>query len=110
MFQDLVIFVFIVSMGVCAGGVSVNLFQLVSGVRAGFQVRSDNLVLKAAYIPLIMFGGPMILMRNAINGQLTDDRPAYLLGISALIAMIWAFVAGLFVVHLGLSFGIIAPN
>lgn len=97
-------------MGVCAGGITVNLFQFLSGQRAGFQMEAQHVAVKLAYVPLIMFGGPMILMRNAINGQLMDDRPVYLLGISALIAMIWAFVAGLFVVHLCLSFGIILPG
>lgn len=104
------LFLFIIAMGFSAGGIVVNLYQCLTGSRAGFQVHLESFLSRVAYVPVIMFGGPMILMRNAINGRAMDGRPAVFLFLSGFIALTWSFICGLFVVHLALAFGLIGAG
>lgn len=107
---ELGLFLFIVAMGFSAGGIVVNLYQCLTGNRPGFQLHLKSVFSRVAYVPVIMFGGPMILMRNAINGRIIDGRPAFFLFLSGFIALTWSFLCGLFVVHLALATGLLGAG
>ena len=49
---------------------------------------------------VLVFGGPLVLMRNAIRGRLIEHRPVSFLVASTVIASLWCFFSGVFLIHL----------
>jgi hypothetical protein len=80
--------------GLVAGGIMVSGYRLVTSRQPSFQTRPRTLSGIALQIVVLTFGGPLVLMRNAIRGRLIEGRPLPFLAASAVIASLWCFFSG----------------
>jgi hypothetical protein len=97
------IFFYITAVGLTCGGLVASGYELATKRRASFRIEDDTVLRRLAYTPVIVLGGPTILMRNAVRGRILERRPLPFLFASLLIATFWSFTAGLFVLQVALS-------
>ncbi len=88
------IYAFAMAMGFVLAGLAGSFYKLVTNRRLSFEltdVARHQLVLGFF---MLMFAGPVVIMRNAIRGRLIERRAFYWLILSTLIAVLWSFLAG----------------
>lgn len=91
---------FHVAFGFAIGGLVGSLHQLVTRHPPSFQNIGFSLAERLWAILVIVFGGPIIIMRNAIRGRLIEGRPASWLAASTALATSWSFVSGVCILQL----------
>jgi len=99
---EILIIFYAIATGYVASGLIASFYQLVTDKPASFQSVPDGMVMRLVTVPVLMFGGPAILLRNAVRGRLIEGRPVIFLGLSALIAASWSFISGLIVLQFAL--------
>jgi hypothetical protein len=100
MYESALMYVYLVLVGLAAGGIVVSGYRLMTNRAASFQTRPESAVGAFAQAVVLMFGGPLVLMRNAIRGRLIEHRPLGFLAASTVIASLWCFFCGVFLVNL----------
>lgn len=103
MSPEFLVLFFAVATGFVAAGLVSSFHTLVTNRPASFRLDDQSLPARLAHLPLIVFGGPSILMRNAVRGRLIERRPMGWLWMSLVVVASWSFVSGLFVLHVALS-------
>ena len=103
MWFEVFVLLYAIATGYVAAGLVSSFYSLMTSRPASFEIVSDKVVDKLMQLPVIVMGGPAILMRNAVRGRLIEHRPVGWLFASLAIAVSWSFVSGLFVIHLALS-------
>jgi hypothetical protein len=103
MTSDLVIAGLAIATGFVSAGILASFYQLVTAEPARFDKIGDRLVTGVAMIILLMFAGPMILMRNAIRGKLIEQRAAGWMAASTVIAAGWSLCSGTVLLQLILA-------
>lgn len=94
---------FAVAIGFTAGGLIGSLHQLITSRPASFRAVGGGFASGAWAVLVIVFGGPMILMRNAIRGRLIEGRPVPWLAATTAIATGWSFVSGVVLLQFALG-------
>lgn len=89
--------------GAVVGGLVTSFYRWVMDRPASFQVRPESFIQQVFEVPVIVFGGPAILMRNAVRGRIIEGRPLVFLGITTFIAGTWSFVCGLVLLQFALA-------
>ena len=89
--------------GFVAAGLTASLYRLVTRKPPSFQVWSDSAVGQIAGVVTLIFAGPNVILRNALRAQVFENRPPAWLLLSALIAMMWSFLSGVFLLSLLLA-------
>lgn len=100
---EALVVMFAIATGYVAAGLVSSLYSLLTNRPASFRVVSEGLAERLLLVPLIVFGGPFILSRNAVRGRVIENRPIGWLCVSLTIVLSWSFISGLFVIHLALS-------
>jgi len=100
---DLAGVLFPVATGFVAGGLIGSLNQMLTQRPASFQNIGETVSGKFWAAFVITFGGPMIIMRNAIRGRLIERRPVGWLAASSAIATGWSFASGVCLLNLTLA-------
>lgn len=100
---ELIVIGFAIATGYVAAGLVTSLYSLVTNRPASFQTPADSFGQKVLQVPVVVLGGPFILLRNALRGRAIENRPLGWVFMSLFIVMSWSFVSGLFVMHLALS-------
>lgn len=85
---------FAVAIGFTASGLIGSLHQMMTSRPASFRAAQGGIAAGAWTVPLIVFGGPFILMRNGIRGRLIEGRPVPWLAATTAIATAWSFASG----------------
>lgn len=89
-------FLFSVATGFAAAGLTASFYRLVTHKPPSFQVWSESLVGQIGGVVTLIFAGPNVILRNALRAQVFENRPPAWLLLSALIAMMWSFLSGVF--------------
>ncbi|HUG63000.1 MAG TPA: hypothetical protein VMP03_14205 [Methylomirabilota bacterium] len=94
---------FAMASGFVAAGVLSSFYQLVTASPARFELSADRMLAGLVQIFLLMFAGPVILMRNAIRGRIIERRPLRWLAASTTIAAVWSLCSGVIVLEFALA-------
>ena len=105
MLTDLIIAAFAMAAGFVAAGLIASFYQLVTATPARFDMSADRIWTGTLQVMLLMFAGPVILMRNAIRGRRVDRRPLGWLAASAFVAAAWSLCSGVVVLEFALAIG-----
>jgi hypothetical protein len=100
MYESALIYAYLVTVGLVAGGVTVSGYRLLTNHQPSFQSRPTSAMGAFGQVLVLVFGGPLVLMRNAIRGRLIEHRPVSFLVASTVIASLWCFFSGVFLIHL----------
>ncbi len=100
MYESMMIYVYLVLIGLVAGGITVSGYRLVTDHQPSFQARPTTAIGAFGQVLVLVFGGPLVLMRNAIRGRLLERRPMGFLLATTVIASLWCFFSGVFLAHL----------
>lgn len=93
-------FFFSVATGFVAAGLTGSFYRLVTRKPPSFQIWSDNLAGQIGGVMTLIFAGPNVILRNALRAQVFENRPPAWLLLSALIAMMWSFLSGVFLLSM----------
>lgn len=96
-------FALAVATGIVAAGLASSFYRLVSGRPLSFSLLTASLPEVLAGIASLVFGGPAVIMRNAVRARVLEQRAWIWLCLSAMIATFWSFMSGLFVLSLLLA-------
>jgi hypothetical protein len=80
------IYVYLVLIGLVAGGITVSGYRLVTNHQPSFHARPETAIGAFGQVLVLVFGGPLVLMRNAIRGRLIERRPMGFLVATTVIA------------------------
>lgn len=103
MLVEVFVLFFAIATGFTAAGLVSSFHTLVTNKPASFELPMESLLERLAHLPLIVIGGPQILLRNALRGRILEDRPVGWLFLTLGIVGFWCFVSGLFVLHVFVS-------
>ena len=100
---DLILSAFAMASGFVAAGLLSSLYQLVTASPVRFEMSTDRVVATVVQVTLLMFAGPVVLMRNAIRGRIIEHRPLGWLAASATVAAVWSLCSGIVVMEFALA-------
>lgn len=86
--------------GVVTAGLVSSLYRLVTNKPPSFQMWQETTVGIIGGVLTLMLAGPSVIMRNALRAQVIENRPPGWLVVSSLMAGLWSFLVGLFVLSL----------
>jgi hypothetical protein len=103
MMSELIVAGFAMACGFVAAGLLSSLYQCITSRPAGFELTQDRVVAGVAQILLLMFAGPVILMRAALRAFVVDRRPLSWLAGATLAAAAWSLCSGVVVLEFALA-------
>lgn len=103
MVWDLIIAAFATAIGFVGSGIIASFYQLITAQPPKFDIEDSSILAGVAGVLLLMFAGPVILMRNAIRGRLLERRPVGWLAASTCIAGAWSLCSGVVLLQFGLA-------
>ena len=86
--------------GVVTAGLVSSLYRLVTNKPPSFQMWQGTTVGIIGGVLTLMLAGPSVIMRNALRAQVIENRPPGWLVVSSLMAGLWSFLVGIFVLSL----------
>ena len=86
--------------GVVTAGLVSSLYRLVTNKPPSFQMWQETNVGIIGGGLTLMLAGPSVIMRNALRAQVIENRPPGWLVVSSLMAGLWSFLVGIFVLSL----------
>ena len=86
--------------GVVTAGLVSSLYRLVTNKPPSFQMWQETTVGIIGGVLTLMLAGPSVIMRNALRAQVIENRPPGWLVVSSLMAGLWSFLVGIFVLSL----------
>ena len=98
-------FVYLCVAGFVAAGLLASLHQFITARPPQFVMPAGSLVAGLGGAIVCVFGGPFIIMRNAIRGRLIERRPLGWLAASAVIALVWSLCSGIVLVDFAQALG-----
>jgi len=100
MYESVTIYIYLVVVGLVVGGLTVSGYRLVTNSQPSFETRPETTLGALGQVLVLVFGGPLVIMRNAIRGRLLEGRPVGFLLATTVIASLWCFFSGVFVTHM----------
>ncbi|MDF1846734.1 MAG: hypothetical protein P1U69_06010 [Parvibaculaceae bacterium] len=86
--------------GVVTAGLVSSLYRLVTNKPPSFQMWQETTVGIIGGVLTLVLAGPSVIMRNALRAQVIENRPPGWLVVSSLMAGLWSFLVGIFVLSL----------
>ncbi len=86
--------------GVVTAGLVSSLYRLVTNKPPSFQMWQETTMGLVGGVLTLVLAGPSVIMRNALRAQVIENRPPGWLVISSLMAGLWSFLVGIFVLSL----------
>ncbi len=83
--------------GVVTAGLVSSLYRLVTNKPPSFQMWQETTVGLIGGVLTLVLAGPSVIMRNALRAQVIENRPPGWLVVSSLMAGLWSFLVGVFV-------------
>jgi hypothetical protein len=96
---DLVIHLYAVALGFAVAGCLVSGYQTIAQRPLSFRKLSEPTKTALAYVPLLMFGAPFMIMRNVVRSRLPSQRFEHAV-IGTLIACFWSLMSGTVIAEL----------
>lgn len=92
--MDFLFYVYVTAIGFCAAGLCTSSWQLVTGRPLKFGLQIERTIPAIFGVFARVVAGPVIMMRNAIRGALTEGRAPFWLALSTFISTVWSFFSG----------------
>lgn len=89
--------------GVVAGGIIGSLHQFCADRRPSFTYIPDGFLAKLWTVVVLLFSGPLIIMRNAIRARILLHRSPVWLAATTAIATGWCFASGVTITAMALA-------
>ncbi len=86
--------------GVVTAGLVSSLYRLVTNKPPSFQMWQETTAGIIGGVLTLVLAGPSVIMRNALRAQVIENRPPGWLVVSSLMAGLWSFLVGIFVLSL----------
>ncbi len=83
--------------GVVTAGLVSSLYRLVTNKPPSFQMWQETTIGLIGGVLTLVLAGPSVIMRNALRAQVIENRPPGWLVVSSLMAGLWSFLVGVFV-------------
>lgn len=99
---EILTIVYLCIAGFVAAGFLASLYQMITARPPQFAVSAETLSEGLGGAVLCVFGGPFIIMRNAIRGRTMEGRPLGWLAASSVIALAWSLCSGVVLVDCAL--------
>ncbi len=97
--------VYLCTAGFVAAGFLASLHQMITSRPPQFALSAETFPQGLGYAVLCVFGGPFIIMRNAIRGRTIEHRPIGWLVASCVIALTWSLCSGVVLVNFASTIG-----
>lgn len=90
-------FIWTLMTGVVTAGLVSSLYRLVTNKPPSFQMWQETTIGLIGGVLTLVLAGPSVIMRNALRAQVIENRPPGWLVVSSLMAGLWSFLVGVFV-------------
>lgn len=97
---------FAVAMGFVASGICASGYGLVTNSPLKFEAGASRPRLHSVRVALLLVGGPLVIMRNAILGAKRNLRPRVWLVATTILASCWSFCLGLAAINILVLLGV----
>lgn len=101
--HDVAVIAFHIALGFAIGGLIGSLHQWLTDRAPSFQDTGETLTQKLWALALIVLGGPVIIMRNAMRGRRIEGRPFAWIVLSSILASSWSFCSGVSMLQLAVA-------
>ncbi|MBI1262716.1 MAG: hypothetical protein GC184_13440 [Rhizobiales bacterium] len=99
----LTIFALTVATGIVASGLTGSFYRLITNKPPSFSMPAETTLGLLAAIFMLIFAGPLVILRNALRAQVFENRPPAWLFLSAMISLGWAFLSGILLLSILLT-------
>ena len=89
--------------GVVTAGLVASFYKLATNKPPSFQMWQETTLGLIGGVLTLVLAGPSVIMRNALRAQVIENRPPAWLVLSTLMAALWSFLVGVFVLSLLLT-------
>jgi Family of unknown function (DUF6949) len=86
--------------GVVTAGLVSSLYRMVTNKPPSFQMWQETTMGLIGGVLTLVLAGPSVIMRNALRAQVIENRPPGWLVVSSLMAGLWSFLVGIFILSL----------
>ncbi|MBN9453606.1 MAG: hypothetical protein J0I42_16810 [Bosea sp.] len=87
-------------LGFAFAGLLASAFELFTAQRADFKLLQAGGVAAVASVPVVVFSAPFLILRNIVNGRVSDGRPFSFVMFASMTAAIWSLISGRVVLDL----------
>lgn len=101
--EETVRVLYTIAVGFAAGGIIGSLHQSYAERRPSFTYIPDGFLAKLWTVIVLIFSGPVIIMRNAIRARLLLQRSPVWLAATTAIATGWSFASGVTITSTALA-------
>ncbi|MEH3148213.1 MAG: hypothetical protein PGN34_23440 [Methylobacterium frigidaeris] len=87
-------------LGLAFAGLLASAFELLTARRASFGLLRTGGLAAFAFVPVLAFVAPFIILRNTVRGRRIEGRPIPFVMLATMIACGWSLVSGRLVLDL----------
>ena len=87
-------------LGFALAGLLASAFELCTNRRASFGLLEKGGVVALAFVPILVFSAPFIILRNTVRGRRFERRPIGFVFAATVIAGFWSLMCGRVVLDL----------
>lgn len=88
------------AMGFAAAGLIATSFEFATARRASFGLLETGDLKALAFLPMLVFSAPFIILRNTIRGRRLEARPVGFVVLATMVACGWSLLSGRVVLDL----------
>lgn len=91
------------ALGFAFAGLVAASFELFTEERASFRLLRRGGLLALLSVPMLVFSGPFIIMKNTVRGRVIEARPLGFVVVGTVLALFWGLMCGRLVLDLALA-------
>jgi hypothetical protein len=91
-------------LGFAFAGLLSSGFECAAGRPLGFSLLQRGGVRALASVPVLMFSGPLLILRNTLRSQRIERQPAHVIMLVTIIACFWSLMSGRVIFDAALRF------
>lgn len=96
---ELLLITMTIATGFVIAGLLTSLYQIIFQRPASLVRVPGGVIGRFVQALLILFGTPVIIVRNAVRGRIIEDRPLGFVVATTVIAGFWSYASGLLVLN-----------
>ncbi len=101
--SDLFLALLIIGSGIVVAGITSSIYNAITDDIPKFSMLEAEGFQLFCYVLLLIFCGPLVLIRNCYYGRILENRPMLLVFGGAMVAATWGLLTGLVIVNFIIS-------
>jgi hypothetical protein len=81
-------------LGFAFAGLLASGFEVVTAHRANFRLLQTGGMLALASVPVLVFCGPVVILRNTASAHKLERRSFHILTLATVVACVWSLMSG----------------